>query len=81
MVAAERLEERGVAIIVAASQDKESALDVLLHDFKELADLVVGLLLAVADIGEGEKGLGAAEAAAKLGEGGMIGDRKGAGGM
>ena len=81
MVTAEGLEECSIAVIVTASQDEALALDILLHDFKELAHLVIGLLLAVADVGKGEKWLGAAEAAGKLGQGGMVGDREGARGV
>jgi hypothetical protein len=81
LVAAIRLEEGGVTIIVAAAQDEAAALDVPLHDFKELADFIIGLLFAVADVSEGEKGLGAAETAAKLGQGSIVGDCKDARGI
>lgn len=76
VVAAERLEEGGIAVIVATSEDEAATLDILLHDLEELADLVVCLLFSLADVSEGEKGLGAAEAAAKLAKGGGIGRRK-----
>lgn len=79
MVAAIRLKEGGVAIIVAASQDQATTLDVPLHGLKKLADLIICLFFSVADVGEGEKRLGAAEATAELGQGSIVGDWKDAG--
>jgi hypothetical protein len=67
VVVAEGLEESGVAIVVTSAQDEASALDIPLHDLKKFADFMVSLLLAVANIGKGEKRLSAAEAATKLG--------------
>lgn len=81
MVTPERLEKGGVAIIVAAAQDEAPALYVLLHDFEKLANFMVGLLLAVTDISEREKRLGAAETTAKLGQGCIVVDGEGAGSM
>jgi hypothetical protein len=66
---------------MAASEDETPALDVFLHDFKQLADFMICLLLAVADVGEGKKGLGASKAPGKLCQGGVVGDREGARGM
>ena len=54
MVAAEGLEEGSVTVIVATSQDEAFALNVLLHEFKELTHFMVGLFLAVANVGECE---------------------------
>lgn len=81
MVTPERFEKGSVAIIVAAAQDKAPALDVLLHDFEELANFMVGLLLTVTDVGKGKKRLGATETTAELGQGCIVIDRHGAGGM
>lgn len=81
MAVAERLEKGSVAVIVATGQDERSALDILFHDFEKLANLVIGPLFAVTDVGERVKRLGAAEAAAKLGQGGIVGDWHGAGSM
>lgn len=81
MVAPEGFQKSGVAIIVAAGQDEASALDIPLHDLKQLAHLMVRLLLAVADVGEGEERLGATETAAKLGQGGIVSDREDARGV
>jgi hypothetical protein len=39
---------------VTAGQDEALALNVLLHEFKELTHFMVGLFLAIANIGEGE---------------------------
>jgi hypothetical protein len=77
-VAAVGLEESRKAIVVTSRQYQAPALDILLHDFKELADLVVSLFLAVADIGEGEKRLSTAETATKLAQGSKVGNREGA---
>jgi hypothetical protein len=66
---------------VAASEDEAPALDVLLHNFKELADFMISLLLAVANVGEGKEGLGASKAAGKLCQSGVVGDREGVRGM
>jgi hypothetical protein len=81
VVAAERLEECSVTVIVTASQDEALALDVLLHEFKELTHFMISLFLAVANIGEGEKRLGAGESAGKLGQGGIVGNRESTGSM
>lgn len=79
MVATIGLEEGGVTVVVAAAQHEAAALDVPLHALKELADLIICLLLAVADVSEREKGLGAAKTAAELGQGPIVGDREDAG--
>jgi hypothetical protein len=63
---------------MTSRQYQAPALDILLHDFKELANLVVSLFLTVANIGEGEKRLSAAETAAKLAQGSIVGNREGA---
>jgi hypothetical protein len=78
LVIPERLEEGGVTIIVAASQDETTALDVFLHDLKHLPHLVISLFLSIANIGDSEERLGPAKATGKLGKGGVVGDLKNA---
>ena len=54
-------QKRGVAIVVAGSDDYVGALGIVLHELKHLAHLLVRLLLAAADVDDGEERLGPAK--------------------
>lgn len=64
-----------------AAQNKTLALYVSLHDFKEFAHFMVGLLLAAFDVSKAEERLSTAKSTGKLGQDCMIIDRENAGSM
>lgn len=44
----------GVSVIVASRKNQRPAMNILRHKLKGLADLVIGLFLAIADVHNGE---------------------------